>query len=186
MNTPAIPHLPGPLAAVTPQGVAAWLTTLGVGEGVAEASGLLVTIVVLYAAVMLPFACLAALFGWSRGVGPLRGFGCGLVFGLAGVALVRGMLPGWGPEMSARRGGAGGEHRGGASARVGRRTAQRTRRGGSVGSPGSGLPQGSVRGIVSFASVACVSPFTQGWPSAHGTGMPFSGSRVYAGNASRW
>ena len=83
MNTPTTPHLPWPLAAVTPEGVAAWLTTLGAGEGVAQASGLLITIVVLYAAVMLPFACLGALLARSGGIGPLRGFGCGLAFGLA-------------------------------------------------------------------------------------------------------
>jgi len=147
------PHLPGPLAALTPDRVAAALVDVGVAEAGAQALGLLVAIAALYAAVMVPFACLAAGVAWTRGAGLVRGFGSGLVWGLTGVAFVRGMMPG-GFELAPT-----------AVRRVRRRatrTAQRMRRGGSVGSPGSGLPQGSVRGITSLASVRWVSSLTHG------------------------
>src|SRR5262245_24856263 len=88
------PHLPGPLAALAPERVAAALVDAGLGDASAQALGILVAIAALYAAVMLPFACLAAGFAWSRGAGMVRGFGSGLVWGLTGVAFVRGMLPG--------------------------------------------------------------------------------------------
>jgi hypothetical protein len=163
MSVPATPHLPGPLAIVTPEGIASCLAAVGLDQGSALVLGLLATIVVLYAAVMLPFACVAALVAWTRGVGVARGFGCGLAFGLAGVAFVRGMLPGWGPELPrAGQGSRRERRRAPRDTRHGGRAAQRMRRGGSSGSPGSGLPHGSVRGMTSFASVACVSPFTQG------------------------
>lgn len=139
------PHLPGPLATLSPERVAAALVDVGIGDASAQALGLLVAIAALYAAVMLPFACLAAGVAWSRGAGWIRGFGSGLVWGLTGVAFVRGMLPGGfelTPCHAVRR------VRGRAT-----RTAQRMRRGASVGSPGKGLPHGSVRGITSFASV---------------------------------
>jgi len=145
LNLLETPHLPGPLAAVTPERVAAALIEVGVTDTSAQALGLLVAIAALYAAVMLPFACLAAGVAWMRGAGLLRGFGSGLVWGLTGVAFVRGMLPGGfelAPCAAVRR-----------VRRRAARTAQRMRRGGSAGSPGSGLPHGSVRGITSFASV---------------------------------
>jgi hypothetical protein len=148
------PHLPGPLSTLTPDRVAAALLDIGVAEASAQALGVLVTIAALYAAVMLPFACLAAGFAWVRGAGLVRGFGSGLVWGLTGVAFVRGMMPGGfelAPCTAVRR-----VRRGTA------RATQRMRRGGSAGSPGSGLPQGSVRGITTLARVSCVSPLTQG------------------------
>jgi hypothetical protein len=135
------PHLPGPLADVTPDRIAAALIDVGIVGPGAQALGVLVAIAALYAAVMLPFACLAAGFAWMRGAGFLRGFGSGLAWGLTGVAFVRGMMPG-GLELAPCK-----------AVRRAARAAQRMRRGGSVGSPGSGLPQGSVRGITSLSSV---------------------------------
>jgi hypothetical protein len=144
--TPLEPHLPGPLSDLTPDRIAAALVEVGIAEQGAQVLGVLVAIAALYAAVMLPFACLAAGFAWTRGAGFVRGFGSGLAWGLTGVAFVRGMMPGGfelAPCTAVRR-----------VRRRAARAAQRMRRGGSVGSPGKGFPQGSVRGITSFARVS--------------------------------